>query len=63
MLNEEKGELVAEAVINNNSDMNFNSVFLNLVEGNLNKASMAKPLSEKLYRNSVMQKTILLHLR
>ena len=56
MLNEEKGELVAEAVINNNSDMNFNSVFLNLVEGNLNKASMAKPLSEKLYRNSVMQK-------
>ena len=56
MLNEEKGELVAEAVINNNSDMNFNSVFLNLVEGNLNKASMAKPLSEKFYRNSVMQK-------
>jgi hypothetical protein len=37
MLNEEKGELVAEAVISNNSDMNFEETTLQLVEGNLNK--------------------------
>jgi len=37
MKNEEKGELIAEAVISNNSDMGFESSNIQLVEGNLNK--------------------------
>ena len=38
MINEQKGELIAEAVISNNSDMEFTNSKLKLVEGNLNKA-------------------------
>ncbi len=38
MLNEEKGELIAEAVISNSSDMSFETASLQLVEGHLNKA-------------------------
>tara|TARA_B100001996_G_scaffold382876_1_gene376087 strand:- start:1591 stop:2931 length:1341 start_codon:yes stop_codon:yes gene_type:complete len=37
MLNEEKGELIAEAVVSNSSDMNFIQANINLVEGHLNK--------------------------
>ena len=53
MLNEEKGELVAEAVISNNSDMDFNMSALQLVEGNLNKADIARPRPEKFTRASI----------
>ena len=38
MLNEEKGELIAEAVVANSSDMDFFQANINLVEGNLNKS-------------------------
>lgn len=37
MHNEERGELIAEAVISNNSNMDFESSKIQLVEGNLNK--------------------------
>lgn len=53
MLNEEKGELVAEAVISNNSDMNFEETTLQLVEGNLNKIDGFRPRSEKNSRPSI----------
>ena len=53
MLNEEKGELVAEAVISNNSDMNFEETTLQLVEGNLNKIDGFRPRSEKNLRPSI----------
>ena len=53
MLNEEKGELVAEAVISNNSDMNFEQTTLQLVEGNLNKADGFRPRPEKMSRPSI----------
>ena len=53
MLNEEKGELVAEAVISNNSDMNFEQTTLQLVEGNLNKIDGFRPRSEKMSRPSI----------
>ena len=53
MLNEEKGELVAEAVISNNSDMDFNLSTLQLVEGNLNKAGISRPRPEKMARASI----------
>ena len=53
MLNEEKGELVAEAVISNNSDMNFEQTTLQLVEGNLNKVEGFRPRQEKMSRPSI----------
>ncbi len=53
MLNEEKGELVAEAVISNNSDMNFEQTILQLVEGNLNKVDGFRPRPEKMSRPSI----------
>jgi len=53
MLNEEKGELVAEAVISNNSDMNFEQTTLQLVEGNLNKIDGFRPRAEKMSRPSI----------
>ena len=37
MQNEERGELIAEAVISNNSNMDFESSKIQLVEGNINK--------------------------
>jgi len=39
MLNEEKGELIAEAVVSNTSDMGFETANLQLVEGHLNSAN------------------------
>ena len=53
MLNEEKGELVAEAVISNNSDMNFNMAILQLVEGNLNKINGIRPRPENMARTNI----------
>lgn len=37
MQNEERGELIAEAVVSNNSNINFESSKIQLVEGNINK--------------------------
>ena len=50
MLNEEKGELIAEAVISNSSDLDFQNVGLQLVEGNLNKANIRRPRPETMGR-------------
>ena len=50
MINEEKGELIAEAVVSNNSDLGFKDVGLQLVEGNLNKPKMKYPRPEKMSR-------------
>ena len=50
MVNEEKGELIAEAVVSNNSDMGFQDARLKLVEGNLNKANAKIPRPEKMSR-------------
>ena len=51
MLNEEKGELIAEAVVSNNSDLGFKNVDLQLVEGNLNRPKMKYPRPEKMSRS------------
>ena len=53
MINEEKGELIAEAVVSNNSDLGFKDVGLQLVEGNLNKPKMKYPRPEKMSRSLV----------
>ena len=37
MINEEKGELIAEAVVSNTSDIRFHDASLQLVEGTLNQ--------------------------
>ena len=50
MLNEEKGELIAEAVISNNSNIDFDGGKLQLVEGNLNKAGRKPPRTERMNR-------------
>ena len=46
MLNEEKGELIAEAVISNSSDMSFERTNLHLVEGHINKPLIKRPRPE-----------------
>ena len=50
MLNEEKGELIAEAVISNNSDMDFEGAKIQLVEGHLNKPGGRPPRPERMSR-------------
>ncbi len=54
MLNEEKGELIAEAVISNSSNMDFENVSLQLVEGNLNKINTRRPKPESVNRSLKM---------
>tara|TARA_B100000214_G_C23951274_1_gene620611 strand:- start:1062 stop:1853 length:792 start_codon:yes stop_codon:yes gene_type:complete len=54
MINEEKGELIAEAVISNSSDMGFKNASLMLVEGNLNKVKSIGPRPERLNRNTML---------
>ena len=54
VLNEEKGELIAEAVISNTSDMSFNNSSLKLVEGNLNRYNEKRPKPERLNRPMTM---------
>ena len=54
MLNEEKGELIAEAVVSNRSDMGFESANLQLVEGHLNKANGKRPRPERMNRVAAM---------
>ncbi len=50
MLNEEKGELIAEAVIANSSDMEFESAKLQLVEGHLNRPNKKWTRPERMAR-------------
>ena len=59
MINEEKGELIAEAVVSNNSDLGFKDVDLQLVEGNLNKPKMKYPRPEKMSRSFAASNDIL----
>ena len=54
VLNEEKGELIAEAVISNSSDMSFDNSSLKLVEGNLNRYNEKRPRPERLNRPMTM---------
>ena len=54
VLNEEKGELIAEAVISNTSDMSFDNSSLKLVEGNLNRYNEKRPRPERLNRPMTM---------
>ena len=54
MINESKGELIAEAVITNNSDMLFEDAKLHLVEGNLNKISVERPRPDRVNRTISM---------
>ncbi len=54
LINEEKGELIAEAVISNNSDMGFTKTAIKLIEGNLNKAKINRPRPEMTNRSFVM---------
>ena len=54
VLNEEKGELIAEAVISNTSDMGFDNSSLKLVEGNLNRYNEKRPRPERLNRPMTM---------
>ena len=54
VLNEEKGELIAEAVISNTSDIGFDNSSLKLVEGNLNRYSEKRPRPERLNRPMTM---------
>ena len=56
VLNEEKGELIAEAVISNSSDMSFNNASLKLVEGTLNKYKEKRPRPERTNRPMAMAK-------
>ena len=56
VLNEEKGELIAEAVISNSSDMSFNNASLKLVEGTLNKYKEKRPRPERANRPMAMAK-------
>ena len=54
MINESKGELIAEAVITNNSDMLFEDAKLHLVEGNLNKVNVERPRPDRINRTASM---------
>ena len=54
VLNEEKGELIAEAVISNTSDISFDNSSLKLVEGNLNRYNEKRPRPERLNRPMTM---------
>ena len=55
MINESKGELIAEAVITNNSDMLYSDTKLHLVEGNLNKVNIEWPRPDRINRVTPMQ--------
>ena len=57
MLNEEKGELIAEAVISNRTDMSYKNAKLQLVEGNLNKSKIERPKPERMNRSIAMAKS------
>ena len=54
VLNEEKGELIAEAVISNTSDMSFDNSSLKLVEGNLNRYNEKRQRTVRLNRPMTM---------
>ncbi len=51
MQNEERGELIAEAVISNNSNMDFEASKIQLVEGNINKVKKKTIKAERSNRS------------
>jgi hypothetical protein len=57
MQNEEKGELIAEAVISNASDMSFETAKIQLVEGNLNKVKIKTSPPERMSRTFAVSKS------
>jgi hypothetical protein len=57
MQNEEKGELIAEAVISNASDMSFETAKIQLVEGNLNKVKIKTSTPERMSRTFAVSKS------
>jgi hypothetical protein len=57
MQNEEKGELIAEAVISNASDMSFETAKIQLVEGNLNKVKIKTLTTERMSRTFAVSKS------
>jgi len=57
MQNEEKGELIAEAVISNASDMSFETAKIQLVEGNLNKVKIKTLTPERMSRTFAVSKS------
>ena len=58
MLDEEKGELIAEAVIANSSDMEFEGAKLQLVEGHLNQAGKKKPRPSRIAHSAMAPESI-----
>ena len=52
MGNEERGELIAEAVVSNISDIGFQNANLQLVEGTLNKVRKRHPMRESMNRSA-----------
>ena len=52
MGNEERGELIAEAVVSNISDIGFQNANLQLVEGTLNKVRNRHPMRESMNRSA-----------
>ena len=57
MQNEEKGELIAEAVISNASDMSFETAKIQLVEGNLSKVKIKTLTPERMSRTFAVSKS------
>ncbi len=53
MVNEEKGELIAEAVVSNTSDIRFQDASLQLVEGTLNQVKNRYKRTEKTHRSAL----------
>ena len=53
MINEEKGELIAEAVVSNTSDIRFHDASLQLVEGTLNQIKNRHKRTEQIHRSAL----------
>ena len=55
MINEEKGELIAEAVVSNTSDIRFQDASLQLVEGTLNQVKNRHKRTEQTHRSALRE--------
>ena len=55
MINEEKGELIAEAVVSNTSDIRFQDASLQLVEGTLNQVKNKHKRTEQTHRSHLRE--------
>jgi len=55
MINEEKGELIAEAVVSNTSDIRFQDASLQLVEGTLNQVKNKHKRTEQTHRSALRE--------